>query len=134
MSRLWLLAFTLTIGVAFKAHREDQWVKMPLATGQYYERIPADVFYYDLYEHVGKIITAGIFISMIFWTPERKHLSGYIIYLAIELVDMVLWRLYYRGWMFEASLPWNIAKNLFFCFSILYLQWKQYQTRSGSGS
>jgi len=132
MARLWLLAFTLALGVAFKAHREDQWKIMPYA--EKYKSIPADVFYYDFYEHVGKIITAGIFISMIIWSPERRHLPGYIIYFAIELMDVVLWRFYYRGWMFESFIPWNITKNLFFCLTILSMQWKQYLARSGSGS
>lgn len=73
-------------------------------------KIPADVFYYDVFEHIINIVEAVIMLSAVFWPVDRRFKWAYVIFLSIEVVDFGLFRLYYRGWFSEA-LPWNVVKT-----------------------
>lgn len=117
MTRVWALFFMTALSVAFLLHRPDEIKKIPFPPTMeingkmtVVDKIPGDVFYYYIFEHIISIISAVIFISAIFRPIERRFWVAYAIYLAIAIVDFGLFRLYYRGWFSEA-LPWNVVKT-----------------------
>lgn len=120
MIRVWLLLFVMSLSTAFFFHRPDGMIKMPLS--KEFPSIPADVFYYHTFEHVGKIINAVVLLSFVLWPSENQKLA-YIVLICIEVVDLILYLLYYRDW--GLPVPWNITKTIIFGSVTLYLQWKE---------
>ncbi len=117
MTRVWALFFMTALSVAFLLHRTDEMVSIPFPPTMeingkmtVVEKIPGDVFYYYIFEHIIAIISAVIFISAVFWPVERRFMGAYAIYLVIAIVDFGLFLLFYRGWFSEA-LPWNVVKT-----------------------
>lgn len=91
-----------------------------------YRYIPRDVFYYHLFEHFIELIMIGIMVSLILYPTERKYLLAYCSFFCLELVDMILYRLYYKGW-FTDEVPWNVVKCLFFLVVLISLQCQRKQ-------
>lgn len=133
MTRVWALFFCCALSVAFLLHSPTGWVSIPFPP--YMEtydgwklmtEIPADVFYYDVFQHIINIVWALIMLSAIFWPVERKFLWAYVVFLIIEIVDFCLFRLYYRGW-FSQTVPWNVVKTSIMGVTTMIYQWREWR-------
>lgn len=130
MTRVWLLLFTLSLSVAFLLHRPSGTVSIPVPVwleigGEkvLVDKIPADVFWYHIFEHAIAIINAGIMLSLILWPTDRQQISAYVLIILIHVMDAILFRIYYRDWGFV--IPWNVIKTTIFGLNTFRLQWKQ---------
>lgn len=86
--------------MAFLLYNPTGWVSIPfppymetVSGWKLITKIPADVFYYDVFEHVINITEALIILSAIFWPIDRRFTWAYVIFLSIEVVDFGLFRL-----------------------------------------
>lgn len=125
MLRVWGLFFVLAFSVAFLIHRPDGFVYMPYS--KEFPKIPADVFWYHMHEHFISIMLALVMLSFFRWPAEKELYPAYALYFVIMIVDMVLFRLFYRNWPIE-FVPYNWVKVLLFGVETLYLQiatWKR---------
>jgi hypothetical protein len=122
MTRVWLIAFTMAISVAFHLWSPDDTIYLP--HGNDYQKIPLDVYAYDILELVIEFIVACILLSTIFFPIERRHISAYIALPLIIVVDTILYSIYYRGWFIERP-TWNEFKTIAFAVLTIFLQWKE---------
>lgn len=129
MIRIWLLSFTVICSVSFLGHSPDNDVFLPYANQVDYKGkmccklIPAEVFYFHLYQHLGLIVIAGILISLILWPLDRQYLPAFIVFLIIQIVDIILYRIFYRGWFWQA-VPWNVVKVFITGVVTIWLQFR----------
>ena len=126
MIRVWALFFVLAFSVAFLIHRPDGFVIMPYS--KEFPKIPADVFWYHMHEHFISIIIALVMLSFFRWPAEREYYPAFAVFFVIQIVDVILFRLFYRNWGIE-FVPWNVVKVTVFGLVTLSLQirttWKQ---------
>jgi len=126
MVRLWAIFLANAVGVLFKLFDPKEVVYLPL--GNDYQHIPKDVFYYHIFEHVGQIILAGVMLSFMIWPANTRHRFAYVVYFCIEVVDLILYRIYYRGWFWQ-DVPWNVVKTCIFGLVVF-----RYQTMRDNGA
>lgn len=107
MIRVWALFFVLAFSVAFLVHRPDGWVEIPHS--KEFPRIPADVFWYHMNEHFIAIIIAIVMLSFFKWPAEKEYYAAFALFFCIQIVDVILFRLFYRNWPIE-YVPWNVVK------------------------
>ena len=116
MIRVWALFFVLAFSVAFLIHRPEGFVYIPHS--EEFPKVPADVFWYHLDEHFISIITALLMLSFFKWPAEREFYPAFALFFVIQIVDVILFRLFYRNWPIDV-IPYNAFKVL--CFGILTL-------------
>lgn len=117
-----MLFFELAFSVAFLIHRPEGFVYIPHS--EEFSRIPADVFWYHFNEHIISIMNAMLLLSFFRWPAEREFYSAFALFFVIQIVDVVLFRLFYRNWPIEV-IPYNLAKVSVFGILTLSLQAKQ---------
>lgn len=127
MIRVWALFFVLAFSVAFLIHRPDGVVIIPYGdevlkpTGDEVLKIPADVFWYHTNEHLIMIILSLVLLSFFRWPVDHELYPAFVLFVVIQIVDMILFRLFYRNWPIEA-VPWNFIKVGCFGVVTCYLQ------------
>ncbi len=119
MIRVWGLFFVLAFSVAFLIHRPTGFVEIPYS--KEFPKIPADVFWYHMNEHFIMIIIALIMLSFFRWPVDRDLYPAFALFFAIQIVDVILFRLYYRNWGIE-SVPYNVVKVSVFGVVTMFLQ------------
>lgn len=126
MLRVWALFFVLAFSVAFLIHRPEGWVDIPHS--KEFPRIPADVFWYHTNEHFISIILSLVMLSFFRWPAKPEHYVAFAVFFVIQIVDMILFRLFYRNWPIEV-VPYNLVKVSVFGIVTLLLQaneiWKR---------
>ena len=126
MIRVWALFFTLSFSVAFLIHRPQGFVEMPYS--EEFPKVPADVFWYHLNEHIISIINALLLLSFFRWPAEKEFYGAYAMFFVIQIVDVILFRFYYRNWAIE-FVPWNVVKVSVFGIETLLLQFRTIWTQ-----
>lgn len=122
MIRVWALFFVLAFSVAFLIHRPEGVVYIPHSAE--FSQIPADVFWYHFNEHLISIINALLLLSFFRWPAEPRFYPAFALFFGIMIVDVILFRLFYRNWPIEV-IPYNMAKVSVFGILTLSLQAKE---------
>lgn len=107
MLRVWALFFVTAFSVAFLIHRPTEQVVIPHSSE--FPVIPGDVFWYHIHEHIIAIVIAMVMLSFFRWPAEKEYYAAFATFFFLQIVDVILFRLYYRNWPIE-FVPWNVVK------------------------
>ena len=126
MVRVWALFFVVSFSVAFLIHRPSEEVAIPHS--KEFPVVPGDVFWYHLNEHFIMIILSIVMLSFFRWPAKPEHYTAFATFFFIQIVDVILYRMFYRNWPIE-FIPWNVVKVSIQGLVTILLQAKAIWTR-----
>jgi hypothetical protein len=113
VGKLWLLFFTIFISNLFLIYSPEGQVSF-IMNGF---TVPKNTAIYMIYEHVGLIILAWIILN-----PHTSHRYMLRLYLALAIVDMFFFLLYYKS-----PVLWNPLRGVIFGVPLIYETWKSFR-------
>lgn len=113
VGKLWLLFATIFVSNLFLIYSPEGNVIFMMSGFP----VPKNTAIYMTYEHVGLIILAWIILN-----PHTGHRYMLKLYLALSIVDMFFFLLYYKSPML-----WNPLRGVIFGVPLIYETWKSFQ-------